>query len=125
MAYNSFMLRRHTISFYHAFSGLFYALSTQPNFIIHLTLSLSTILAGYHFQISSFEWLILTITIFFGLIVELINTAIESAVDLITDQYHLNAKIAKDVAAAAMLVYAFGAVIIASIIFIPKLWPYI
>ncbi|MBI2008544.1 diacylglycerol kinase family protein [Candidatus Amesbacteria bacterium] len=44
-------------------------------------------------------------------------------VDLLTDQYHLNAKIAKDVAAAAMLVYALGAVVLAAIIFIPKLWP--
>lgn len=117
------MLRRHTISFFHAFSGLFYALSTQPNFLIHLTLSTVVIIAGYYYQISPLEWLVLTVTIVFGLVVELVNTAIESAVDLITDQYHPSAKIAKDVSAAAMLVYAMGALIIAAIIFIPKLWP--
>lgn len=117
------MIRRHTISFYHAFSGLFYALASQPNFAIHLLLSAAVIVAGYYYQISSLEWLILAITICFGIVVELINTAIESAVDLITDQYHLNARTAKDVSAAAMLVYAFGAVIVALIIFIPKIWP--
>ncbi len=117
------MLRRHTISFYHAFSGLFYALSTQPNFLIHLSLSAVAIIAGYYYQISPLEWLVITTTVVFGLVVELINTAIESTVDLLTDQYHLNAKIAKDVAAAAMLVYALGAVVLAAIIFIPKLWP--
>lgn len=120
MEYNIPMLRRHTISFYHAFSGLFYALSTQPNFLVHLTLTAIVIVGGYYYQISPFEWLVITITAIFGLVVELINTAVESAVDLITDQYHLNAKIAKDVAAAAMLVYAFGALIIAAIIFVPR-----
>jgi len=117
------MLRRHTISFYHAFSGLIYALSTQPNFLIHITLSFLVIFAGIFFSISRLEWLVIVSAIIFGLIVELINTAIESAVDLISDRYHLNAKIAKDVAASAMLIYAIGAVIIASIIFVPKLWP--
>ncbi|TSC88346.1 MAG: diacylglycerol kinase [Microgenomates group bacterium Gr01-1014_16] len=115
------MLRRHTVSFYHALAGLFYALTTQPNFAIHLLLSAVAIVAGYSYQISTPEWLILAVTISFGLVIELINTAIESTVDLITDQFHSKAKIAKDVSAAAMLVYAIGAVIIALIIFIPKL----
>ena len=123
MEYNSHMLRRHTISFYHAFSGLFYALSTQPNFLVHIIFSCLAVIAGVLLSISRLEWLIIVSTITFGLIIELVNTAIESAVDLITDHYHLDAKIAKDVAASAMLVYAMGAVIIASIIFIPKLWP--
>lgn len=123
MAYNNLMLRRHTISFYHAFSGLLYALSTQPNFLVHMIFSCLTVIAGVLLTVSRIEWLVLVSTITFGLIIELVNTAIESAVDLITDQYHLNAKIAKDVAASAMLLYAIGAVIIASIIFIPKLWP--
>lgn len=125
MAYNILMLRRHTISFYHAFSGLFYALSTQPNFLVHITLSFLAVMFGIFFGISRIEWLIIVSTITFGLVIELVNTAVESTVDLVTDQYHLDAKIAKDVAASAMLIYAVGAVVIASIIFIPKLWPYI
>lgn len=75
-------------------------------------------------RISYFEWLIVVMTIFIGLVIELINTAIESVADLVTTEWRLSAKHAKDTAAAAMLVYAIGAVIIGLIIFLPKLiWP--
>ena len=115
------MIRRHTISFKHAFEGLKYALSTQPNFLVHLSLSALSVTLGMYLSISRFEWLVLSLTIIGGLVLELINTAIESTVDLITDQWHKDAKNAKDTAAAAMLLYAAGSVVIASIIFIPKL----
>jgi len=118
------MIKRHTISFYHAFSGLVYSFRTQPNFAVHLFVSILAIFAGVYLRINSFEWLIITMTIFVGLVIELINTAIESTVDLITKEFHPIAKIAKDTSAAAMLVYAFGAIIVALMIFLPK-WPYI
>lgn len=117
------MKRVHTVSFYHAFSGFIYALTTQPNFLVHLGLSFLVILGGIYWQISNLQWTILALMISIGLSIELINTAIESTVDLLTDQYHLLAKIAKDTAAAAMLVYAFGAIVVAALIFTPKIWP--
>ena len=119
------MARYHTISFYHAMSGLLYALRTQPNFVVHLTLSSLVVLAGIFFHISSSEWIILAWTISIGLCIELLNTAIETTVDLLTDKYHILAKIAKDTAAAAMLIYAAGSIVIALLIFLPKLWLYI
>ena len=119
------MRRIHTISFHHALSGIFHALRTQPNFVVHLSLSLVVVLSGLFFHISNTQWLIIILTIFIGLAVELINTAIETTVDLLTDQYHILAKIAKDTASGAMLIYAIGSVIIALVIFLPKLWLYI
>lgn len=118
-------LTRHTISFSHALSGLIYALSTQPNFLVHLLLSLVAVAAGIFFRLSLSEWLVIILTIFIGLVVELINTSIESAIDLLTDKYHIHAKRAKDTSAAAMLVYACGSVFIAAFIFFPKIWNFI
>ena len=123
------MIRHHTISLSHAFSGLMHGLKTQPNFIVHLVLSTLAVLAGLLFRLSVVEWAVLALTIFSGLVIELINTAIEATIDLVTDLYHHQAKVAKDTAAAAMLVYSFGSTIVALIIFLPKIlfllgiWP--
>ena len=114
-------MKTHTISFQHAWAGLLHALLTQPNFIIHLGLSLLVVIAALLTHITALYWLILALTITIGLVIELLNTAIESTVDLATSDFHPLAKIAKDTAAAAMLVYAVGAVVIALIIFIPQL----
>lgn len=112
--------RRHVISFYHAFIGLAYALTSQPNFLVHIFISTLVVLTGLYFRLSHTEWLIITSTIFIGLVVEMINTSIESVVDLVSQEWRIEAKHAKDTAAAAMLIYAFGAMIIAVLIFLPK-----
>ena len=119
------MSRVHTISFRHALIELAHATSTQPNFTVHLVFSILAIIAGIALKISGLEWIIIALTIAVGLVIELVNTAIESAVNLITRRYHRLARIAKDTAAAAMLVYAISTVIIAVIIFIPKIWRFI
>lgn len=119
------MSHSHSISFRHAWDGLAHATSTQPNFTVHLFLSILAILAGFILKISGLEWIIISLTIAIGLVIELVNTAIESTVDLITRRHHRLAKIAKDTAAAAMLVYALGAIVVAAIIFIPKIWRFI
>lgn len=115
-------MRRHTISFYFALQGLWHAVTTQPNFVIHLTMSFIVILLALYFRISSFEWLIVILTIGLGLAIELVNTSIESAVDLVTKKWRRLAKIAKDTSSAAMLVYAVSASIVGLIIFVPKIW---
>ena len=119
------MSRSHSISFRHAWDGLTHATTTQPNFLVHFFFSLLAILAGITLKISGLEWIIIALTIAIGLVIELVNTAIESTVDLITRKYNRLAKIAKDTAAAAMLVYALGAVVVAAVIFIPKIWRFI
>jgi diacylglycerol kinase len=118
-------MRVHHISFKHAWDGIVTGFLTQPNFRVHLFLSSLAIIAGLSFRLMALEWILLIFTICLGLVVELINTAIEFTVDLIIQEKHLLAKYAKDTAAAAMLIYALGAVIIAGLIFIPKLWLFI
>lgn len=119
--YNKHVHKKHSISFLHAWDGILYAVRTQPNFVIHLAVSTTVIVSGVYLRLSSLEWIILSLVIVLGLAIELLNTAIESTVDIATSKFHPIAKIAKDTAAAAMLVYAVGAVVVGAIIFLPKI----
>ena len=114
-------LHRHTISVRHALDGVKWVLNTQPNYRIHTLISLLVIAAVIFFRISELEWIIITILISFGLVVETLNTALEATTDAITREWRLEIKVAKDASAAAMLTFAIGATLIALIIFIPKL----
>lgn len=114
-------LHRHTISFYHAFSGLIYTISSQPNMMVHLTVALCVVISGMLLDISRLEWIIITFTICLVLMAEMINTAVESMVDLITQEHRQQAKIAKDVASGMVLVSAITSVIVGLVIFIPYL----
>lgn len=115
------LLRRHHISFKAAFSGLFWAWRTQPNFRVHFVLAAGALGLAWFLNISRLETLIIIFTIILGLTAEMINTALESMTDLITAEYRQQAKIAKDVSAGMMLTVAIGAVIIVIVIF----WPYL
>lgn len=115
------MFKKHTISFKNAYNGLVWSLKTQPNYRIHLFLSLISLILGLYFRISYFEFLLLVFLITVGLVIETINTAIEEATDAIDTKIREDIKIAKDVSAAAMLIYAIGATIIAIMIFLPKI----
>lgn len=109
----------HQISFKHAFEGLFYALSSQPNFKIHFTLSALAIVAGFYLQISRLEMIIIVLMIIIGLTVEMANTALESVTNLVTQEWRQEAKIAKDVSAGMMLLVSFGALAVAGLILLP------
>jgi len=111
------ILKKHTISVKNAVAGVVWAFNTQPNFRIHLFISTLAVLAGYIVGIGIIEWIVIIATIMGGLVIELINTAIEATTDAIDLKIRPDIKIAKDVAAGAMLIYASGAVIIAYIIF--------
>ncbi len=113
------LLRKHTISFKNAFSGLYWAVRTQPNFRVHLVLSSIAIVLSTYFHINRIEWSIILFTIVLGLSAELVNTSIESMTDLITKEWRQEAKIAKDVSAGMMLTVAIGAVGVALFIFSP------
>jgi diacylglycerol kinase len=114
-------IRRHTISFKNAFAGIVWAVKTQPNFRVHLFLSLAVLVLGSILTISYIEMTIIVFTIILGLTCEMINTSIEAMTDLITTEHRENAKIAKDVAAGMMLTTATGAVVVAIFIFVPHL----
>lgn len=115
------ILHQHTISFKHAFEGLFWALRTQPNFRIHFTLGTLALLAGWYLGITHVEMIILVFAFVLGIAAEMINTSLEAMCDLITQEWKAQAKIAKDVSAGMMLFTAFGTVLIAGLIF----WQYV
>lgn len=119
------MLHRHTISFKHAFAGIVWVLKTQHNYVVHIALSIMAIILGLFLHISYFEFLIIILLVFSGLTIETVNTAIEEATDAIDTKWREDIKIAKDVAAGAMLIYSIGAAVLAVIIFLPKLLVYL
>jgi len=108
-------------SFRYAFAGLWYALRTQRNLRIHLVAGTLAVLMAALFQVSPVEWAILALTIGAVIISELFNTVIEALVDLISPDRHPLAKVAKDVAAAAVLCMAIMAVMVGLAIFGPRL----
>lgn len=114
-------IARYVKSFCHAMSGIWYAITCEHNMIIILLAALVTTFAGFAFKINTYEWLF-CITMF-GMVsaTEMINTAIEAVVDLETSKYHPLAKIAKDTASSATLIFSVTALIGALIIFIPKI----
>lgn len=115
------LIRRHHISFKNAFAGLKWALRTQPNFRIHFVLAGIALILSFVLKITQAEVAVIIMTIAFGLGVEMVNTAIEQLTDLITTEWRKEAKIAKDVAAGMMLTTAFGAIGVASVIFLPRI----
>lgn len=115
------MIKKHTISFKHAFEGLRWVLKTQPNYRIHFSLSILSIFAGWFLRITHIEFIIIIFLIFIGLVIETINTGIEATTDAIDKKNRDDIKIAKDVAAASMLIFAVGSTIVAGLIFIPRI----
>lgn len=115
------MLKRHTISFKHALDGLIWALRTQPNYRIHIFLSLLAVIGSIAFRITYMEFLLIIFLITVGLVIETLNTGLEQTTDAIDRKIREDIKIAKDVAAAAMLIYAIGSFIIACFIFVPRI----
>lgn len=114
-------MKRIIKSFGYAIEGIFTGIREERNMKIHITIMILVIIMGIILKISKLEWIICIIL--FGLVIslELINTAIENTIDLITLEKNPKAKIAKDTAAGAVLVSAISAAIIGLIIFIPKI----
>ena len=108
-------------SFKYAFEGIIYAFKYEQNITIHFIAMIIAVAFGIIFSISFTEWLVITLIIGLVIATELINTSIEATIDLITDQTHPLAKIAKDTAAGAVLVFGITALIIAVLIFVPKI----
>lgn len=110
------------VSFKYAWAGLSYAFQTQRNFRIHLVVGILAIALSVFLELSRVEIAIIGLTIGAVLTMELLNTAIESVVDLTVRQtYHELAKIAKDCAAGAVLISALASVIVACSLILPAL----
>ena len=108
-------------SFKYAFSGWWYMLRTQQNAWIHAAASLIIILVSFWFRLNAVEWALIVVAIAAVWIAEFFNTAIESVVDLVTEDHEPLAKAAKDVAAAAVLLAAGMAVVIGVLVLGPPL----
>jgi len=104
-----------------AFDGLKVAFINGRNFRIEVFAGIAAIILGLILRLDPFEWLDLTLVIASVLILELINTAIEAIVDMVSPEIQPKAKIAKDVAAASVLVASIAAVFIGVFLFLPKL----
>lgn len=110
-------------SFRYAGMGLSYAFQTQRNFRIHTILGTTSLILGLFLHLSTIELAVIGLTCGAVLAMELLNTAIEAVVDLTVKQtYHELAKIAKDCAAAAVLVAAIAALLVAGFLILPKLF---
>ena len=110
------------VSFRYAWAGLTYAFFTQRNFRIHVIVGSIAIALSIYLNLSASEIAIMGLTIGAVLMMELINTALESVVDLTVQQsYHELAKIAKDCAAGAVLISAIVSILVASVLLIPPL----
>ena len=108
-------------SFGYAFEGIFAGIRGERNMKIHCFAAVCVIVAGVLFHISVTEWCICLVL--FGLILslELVNTAIEAVVDLVTEDKKPLAKLAKDTATGAVLIAAVMAAMAGLLIFVPKL----
>jgi diacylglycerol kinase len=115
-------LAKFIASFGYAFQGLWYALRTQRNARVHLAVAIIITIAGILLHVSALEFAVLYIAIAGVFIAELFNTVFEICVDLAQPEYHPLAKIAKDVAAGAVLLSAMLAVIIGLFVLGPHLW---
>jgi diacylglycerol kinase len=108
-------------SFTHAWNGMIYAFQTQRNARVHVALALLALTLGVALHLSAMEFAVIILAIVAVIAAEMINTVAEAIVDLVTDAYHPLAKIAKDVAAGAVLWSAIGAIAIGIVIFGPHL----
>ena len=115
------MIRRRLLSFKYAFQGLAYLFRSQPHARFHALAATLVIGLGWWLRINRTEWCLLTLCIGSVLAAEAFNTALEELTNLVSPDYHELAGRAKDVAAAAVLLTAFAALIVGSLVFIPKL----
>ncbi|MGF1600527.1 MAG: diacylglycerol kinase [Thermosynechococcaceae cyanobacterium] len=110
-------------SFRYAWAGVSYAFVTQRNFRIHAIIGSIALGLGLYLGLPPVELAVVGITSGLVLVMELLNTALEAVVDLTVSQtYHELAKIAKDCAAASVLISALVAVIVAGLLLFPPLW---
>ena len=108
-------------SFGNAFRGIFFAFKTQHNIWIHSLAIIIVLTAGFIFKLNTPEWGLVVLAIGLVLVSEMINTAIEWLVDLVSPDYSEKAGLIKDVAAGAVLIAALISVIIGIIVFLPKI----
>lgn len=110
-------------SFNYAIQGIIYTLQTQKNMRFHFIIAIGVLAIGLFLNLSRTDILILLLSITLVLVLEMINTAIEATIDIYVNYYHPLAKIAKNVAAGAVLISAINAVLVGYLLFFDRLKP--
>ena len=109
-------------SFKHAFSGWWLVIRTQQNAWIHALATVCVVILAAWLRLGVRDWSVLLLTIAMVWTAEFLNTALEAVVDLASPQQHPQARVGKDVGAAAVLITAFSAVVIGCLILGPPLY---
>lgn len=104
-----------------AIEGIIYSVKTQRHMQFHLVSALTALLLSLVVEISRIEFILLCMAVILVIVTEMLNTAIETAIDMISEEFHPKAKIAKDIAAGVVLVASIGAAILAYLILYPAL----
>jgi diacylglycerol kinase len=110
------------LSLKNAFLGLKYCFVTQRNMVIHAVIGVIVLAFGFSLKVSKYDLLFLMAAVLMVLVAEAFNTALEKTIDLYTRERNHLARIAKDVAAGAVLLTSVFAVVVGLIIFGPPLW---
>lgn len=106
-----------------ALTGIKTVYREERNMRTHSIVGILAIIAGLVFRLNRWEWLWLLLSIFLVIVMEIINTAFENVVDMVTDfHFHSIGKNIKDMAAGAVLITAFFALLVGSFIFLPKIY---
>jgi diacylglycerol kinase len=107
-------------SFGYAFEGLATLLRTQPNFRIHLVAAVFALVIGVVLRLPAMEMAVIVLTAGLVLVVEALNTCLETLCDLVSPTHHPLVKKCKDISAAAVLISALAAVGVAALLFLPR-----
>ena len=108
-------------SWKYSIDGLKYAYTHEQSLLLHITLSVIALIMGIYFNITATQWIFLVIVLSLLMVTELLNTAIEATVDLVTEEYHPMAKVAKDCGSAAALVGTLLASVVGAYVFLPHI----
>lgn len=109
-------------SFKYAIEGFISSFKTERNMKIHILAMIVVIILGIYLKLNMVEWCFITFSIALVIGAELFNTAIETIVDMVSPEKNPQAKLAKDISAAAVLILSIGAAITGTIIFISKVF---
>lgn len=113
-------------SFSHALRGLELAFSAERNLKIHLACAVLAVILAAVLSFDVVSWTLLFLAIGLVFIAELLNTAVERVVDMVSGgEFHILAKEAKDIAAAAVVVASFTSLLMGAALFLPRLLPFV
>lgn len=107
--------------FKYAYDGFNAILKKDQNFLLHILAGFITIIMGFIFNLNKYEWMFILLAIGLVLSLEAVNTSIEFVVDLVTTDYHVYAKHAKDIAAFSVVIVSVISLCIGLIVFVPHI----